>query len=110
MDTEVCKFYKMVNEKGKMSVSEAAKLLKVAEDVVEGWAKTLDSANLVTLDYPLNPLESPVVRKKEVLKKDKTVPKAQKKKEEKPVKKRRKPRKKKDGGKVQRLTKHVWRK
>lgn len=63
MDTEVRKFHKMVNEKGKVTVAEAAKFLKVSEDVVEDWARTLECANLVTLDYPLNPLESPTVKK-----------------------------------------------
>jgi hypothetical protein len=96
MRTEVHNFHKLVNDRGEISLSEAAKVLKVSEDVVEEWARTLDAADLVELDYPLNPLESPRVKKKGF---------------KKPVRKpKRKAKPRKKGGKEGSLTKHVWRK
>lgn len=60
-ETEADDFLRLVKEKKKLSLREAASLLKESEVVVEEWATILDRSGLVKLVYPGNPMESPYV-------------------------------------------------
>ncbi len=60
-ETEVDDFLRLVKEKKKLSLREAASALGESEVVVEEWATILDRSGLVKLIYPGNPMESPYV-------------------------------------------------
>ncbi len=60
-ETEADDFLRLVKEKKKLSLRDAASLLKESEVVVEEWATILDRSGLVKLVYPGNPMESPYV-------------------------------------------------
>lgn len=64
-ETEVDAFLKLVRERKKISLREAASALGESEVVVEEWATILDRSGLVKLVYPGNPMESPYVVLKE---------------------------------------------
>lgn len=59
--TEVDRFLALVQERKRISLREAASILKEGEAVVEEWATILDRSSLVRLVYPSNPMESPYV-------------------------------------------------
>lgn len=50
--TELDNFYELLRDKRKFRLSSAAKVFEVDEDVIEDWAKTLESSKLATLRYP----------------------------------------------------------
>ena len=50
--TDIDSFYEMLKEKKRLKFSVVASVFDVSLSVVETWAKTLESAELATVDYP----------------------------------------------------------
>ena len=76
IETEIDKLLDLVQEKKKITVSEAARKLKVSESKIESWGKVLSDENILDFTYPANPLNPPFLRafsKEEVKKKDEKV-------------------------------------
>jgi len=110
MKTEIERFYELVNSLGKISLTKATKEMNVNQDILEEWARALESKNLVKIHYPLNPLESPIISS--VIGNNIPVKKVEKKKEKvkKEVKKKVHVKKKKEKKKTDtKLTTHIWR-
>jgi len=53
IETDADKLLDLVNQKKRVTVEEAAKILSVEQDVVEKWAKIFEEHNLVSLNYGL---------------------------------------------------------
>jgi len=49
--TAVDSLVKLVNEKGKLSVEEASKLLKIPENIINEWAEFLEEEKILTIEY-----------------------------------------------------------
>ena len=115
MDTDIERFYKIVNKLGKISFKEAAREMSVSDYIIEEWARALETSGLVKLTYPLSPLESPKVISKQAPspvaveeKKEVKVPKKEKRTVKKPVKKTT-VKKKPKPVKKRKLARHAWR-
>jgi chromosome segregation ATPase len=67
IETGVDKLVKLVNEKKKISIEEAAKELSVPKVVVEDWASFLEVKGIIDLNYKFT---TPYIVKKGVTKKD----------------------------------------
>ncbi len=50
--TDLDTLYNLLKEKKQLKISTLSQLFDVSEDTVLSWCKTLESSNLVTLDYP----------------------------------------------------------
>lgn len=50
--TELDNFYELLKDRKRFRLSSAAKVFEVDEDIIEDWAKTLESSKLATLNYP----------------------------------------------------------
>lgn len=50
--TELDNFYELLKDKKRFRLSSAAKVFEVDEDIIEDWAKTLESSKLAVLNYP----------------------------------------------------------
>lgn len=50
--TELDNFYELLKESKHFRLSTAATIFDVDEDIIEDWAKTLESGKLATLTYP----------------------------------------------------------
>ncbi|RLJ03532.1 MAG: hypothetical protein DRP11_00335 [Candidatus Aenigmatarchaeota archaeon] len=53
IETDADKLLDLVNQKKRVTVEEAAKILSVEQDVVERWAKIFEEHHLVSLNYGL---------------------------------------------------------
>jgi hypothetical protein len=76
IETGIDKLLDLVQEKKKITVSEAARKLKVSENKIESWGKVLSDENIIEFTYPANPLNPPFLRafsKEEIEKKDEVV-------------------------------------
>jgi hypothetical protein len=62
IETGIDKLLDLVQEKKKLTVSEAAKKLKVSESKIESWGKVLSDENIIEFTYPSNPLNPPFLR------------------------------------------------
>ena len=65
METSVDKFLVLVKEKKKLTLEEAATILKEKQSTMEKWAELLDRRGLIKLVYPENPFEKPYVQVKD---------------------------------------------
>jgi len=50
--TDLDRLYELVNEKGKLTLSDVAKGFNISIEMAEEWAKILESHNMITLNYP----------------------------------------------------------
>jgi chromosome segregation ATPase len=64
IETQIDQLAKLVIEKKKIPVSEAAKILKTTETQVEGWVRILEESGFVVLAYPA--LGEPIIILKKV--------------------------------------------
>ena len=52
LETDVDRLLKIIEEKGSITTDALAGILKVSEDKVEEWGRTLEEHNLIKLEYP----------------------------------------------------------
>ncbi len=50
--TDLDRLYELVNEKGKLTLSDVAKGFNISIEMAEEWARILESHDLITLNYP----------------------------------------------------------
>jgi len=77
IETQIDKLYRMVRERGKIRISEAAENLGVSEDTVREWGEILEEHKLIEVHYPIAGKPSLGIRRLKL-------PRAKRKKEKKP--------------------------
>lgn len=50
--TDLDSLYDIINQKGSIKVSSAAKIFKVEKNTIMNWGEILESGNLATIQYP----------------------------------------------------------
>jgi hypothetical protein len=73
--TDADKLLDLVRYRGRISLREAAKILKEDEKVIEELAKILHNSGMLELVYPANPFVQPFMRIKEEKKEEQEKPK-----------------------------------
>ena len=68
VETNIDKLYKHIKEKGKVRVTEAAKMFDVKAEKIEEWGKILEDHDLIELHYPA--IGKPILKIREVKRKN----------------------------------------